>query len=58
MPMSYATVSLCLRDVWIEGKDMEGAQSMSARCLILRSFDKLSGMGRMRDYVNDLGMSG
>ena len=56
--MSYATVSLCLSDVCIEGKDMEGAQSMSARCLILRSFDKLCGMGRMRDYVNDLGMSG
>ena len=37
---------------------MKGAHSMRARCLILRSFDKLGGMERMRDYVNDLGMSG
>ena len=56
--MSKGTVGQWRSDVWIDGKLMEGAHSIRARCLIFRNFDKLLVNLRREDDVKDLGMSG
>lgn len=42
----------------MEGKLMEGAHSIRAKCLILRSFDKLLVNLRREEDVKDFGISG